>query len=114
MKKVICNFCNKEITSKTNLAVAASGYFYLVKPYHHKCFVQIKNNHLFEVWHVNTKISTYVTILSFIVLVAGLVIYLLYKSDEINISIVLIFLICGGIFVYPRLASYFKYEKYLP
>ncbi len=109
MEKIRCNGCGKEILSNKDLVVTTYFAPVLLSKYHNACYSQREKTAWGNLFlgnkPINTKFYTYLVVFY---LILGFFIYFLniFRPWSLLVAIVL-----ALVFLYPRLASYYKYEK---
>ena len=121
MTKILCDKCNKEIKYKEDLVVTTYIIPFILRKYHNACYAQREKTAGGFIFlgpkPVNTNVFTAMGIFFSIFFFLIFAIALLNIPGSASLSL-LIFLIIAivvfAIFFYPRVASYYKYEKALP
>lgn len=123
MEKILCDKCNLEIKYREDLVVAPFVLPFILKKFHNACYAQREKVALGFLFlgekPVNTPVYTAVAIISLLIFLVGSLWFLIPRVGSPNIQMGLLifgtlFLILSLIIWYPRIISYYKYEKRLP
>ena len=114
--RIICQGCNKAISSRKDLIVALR--FFIISPYHASCYAtRLKNLETILIRNVPVNSISF-TVKSFVAVIVWVAIsILLFFTDQISVLLKILFFLGFSIVTLTsgavRLYSYHKYEKKL-